>query len=32
MQVRLYSDYPFKSRKDGGPKDEFERQALALLR
>jgi serine/threonine protein kinase len=32
MQVRLYSDYPFKSRKDGGPKDNFERQALALLR
>jgi serine/threonine protein kinase len=32
MQVRLYSDYPFRSRKDGGPKDEFERQALALLR
>ncbi len=27
MQVRLYSDYPFKSRKDGGPKDEFERQS-----
>lgn len=32
MQVRLYSDYPFKSRRDGGPKDEFERQALVVLR
>lgn len=32
MQVRLYSDYPFKSRHDGGPKDAFERQALLLLR
>lgn len=31
MQVRLYSNYPFKSRKDGGPRDDFERQALALL-
>jgi serine/threonine protein kinase len=32
MQVRLYSDYPFKSRTDGGPKDDFERDALARLR
>jgi eukaryotic-like serine/threonine-protein kinase len=32
MQVRLYSDYPFRSRQDGGPKDDFERQALAELR
>ncbi|MBS0207689.1 MAG: protein kinase [Planctomycetes bacterium] len=32
MQVRLYSDYPFRSRKDGGPRDEFERNALAILR
>ncbi len=32
MQVRLYSDYPWKFRKDGGPKDEFEREALARLR
>lgn len=32
MQVRLYSDYPFKSRKDGGPRDDFERDALAILR
>jgi adenylate cyclase len=32
MQVRLYSDYPFKSRKDGGPHDDFEREALRRLR
>jgi serine/threonine protein kinase len=32
MQVRLYSDYPFKTRRDGGPHDEFERQALRQLR
>src|SRR5207249_11234330 len=32
MQVRLYSDYPFKSRTDGGPKDGFEKEALASLR
>ena len=32
MQVRLYSDYPFKSRKDGGARDEFEKRALAMLR
>ncbi len=32
MQVRLYSDYPFKSRKDGGPKDAFEREVLDTLR
>jgi tRNA A-37 threonylcarbamoyl transferase component Bud32 len=31
MQVRLFSDYPFKSRKDGGPHDAFERQALDRL-
>ena len=24
---RLYSDHPFRSRADGGPKDDFERQA-----
>jgi eukaryotic-like serine/threonine-protein kinase len=28
MQVRLYSDYPFKTRSDGHPKDAFEREAL----
>jgi tRNA A-37 threonylcarbamoyl transferase component Bud32 len=32
MQVRLYSDYPFRSRKDGGPRDDFEREALRHLR
>jgi tRNA A-37 threonylcarbamoyl transferase component Bud32 len=32
VQVRLYSDYPFRFRKDGGPKDNFERDALTRLR
>jgi len=32
MMVRLYSDYPFSSRRDGGPKDDFERDALNKLR
>jgi tRNA A-37 threonylcarbamoyl transferase component Bud32 len=32
VQVRLYSDYPFQFRKDGGPKDDFERDALRRLR
>jgi serine/threonine protein kinase len=32
VQVRLYSDYPFRSRRNGGPKDDFERDALARLR
>ena len=31
MQVRLYSDHPFKSRAGGGPKDDFERYALKTL-
>ena len=31
-QVRLYSDYPFPWQKDGGPQDEFEREALQYLR
>lgn len=30
MQVRLYSDYPW--RPDGGAKDDFERKALRVLR
>ena len=30
--TRLYSDYPFSFRKDGGPKDEFESLALTTLR
>jgi serine/threonine protein kinase len=29
---RLYSDSPFRSRHDGGPRDDFERLALADLR
>lgn len=32
MQVRLYSDYPWKFRKNGGPADDFERDALRRLR
>jgi serine/threonine protein kinase len=31
VQVRLYSDHPFRSRTDGGPKDDFERDALTEL-
>ena len=29
--VRLYSQYPFPSRRDGGPRDDFERKAIAAL-
>jgi signal transduction histidine kinase len=32
MEVRLYSDYPFPWRKEGGPRDTFEREALTALR
>lgn len=32
MHVRLYSDYPFPWRKNGGPRDQFERDALLALR
>ena len=32
VQVRLYSDHPFRTRKNGGPKDDFESQALAWFR
>jgi len=32
VQVRLYSDHPFRPRTDGGPKDDFEREALDHLR
>jgi serine/threonine protein kinase len=32
VQVRLYSDQPFRTRKDGGPRDDFEREALTRLR
>lgn len=31
MRVRLYSDHPFRTRKDGGPRDVFEREALDKL-
>jgi signal transduction histidine kinase/CheY-like chemotaxis protein/HPt (histidine-containing phosphotransfer) domain-containing protein len=31
MQVRLFSAYPFPWRKDGGPQDAFEREALTSL-
>jgi serine/threonine protein kinase len=30
--VRLYSDHPFRTRKDGGPQDDFEREALDWFR
>jgi hypothetical protein len=32
VKVRQYSDYPFPWRTDGGPRDDFERQALRRLR
>jgi len=32
IQTRLYSDFPFALRKDGGPRDEFESLALSKLR
>jgi serine/threonine protein kinase len=32
IKVRQYSDYPFPWRTDGGPRDEFEREALRRLR
>jgi serine/threonine protein kinase len=32
VQVRLYSDHPFRTRTDGGPKDDFEQDALTQLR
>ncbi|RUL74963.1 response regulator [Dyella choica] len=32
LKVRLYSAYPFPWRKDGGPHDAFEREALDSLR
>jgi eukaryotic-like serine/threonine-protein kinase len=32
VKVRQYSDYPFPWRKDGGPRDDFEREALLRLR
>ncbi len=32
VKVRQYSDYPFPWRTGGGPRDEFEREALSRLR
>ena len=32
IKTRLYSDFPFASRTDGGPRDEFESLALTKLR
>jgi serine/threonine protein kinase len=32
MYARLYSDSPFKGRGDGGPHDDFEKEALEFLR
>jgi serine/threonine protein kinase len=32
MRFRLYSDFPFRSRRAGGPRDDFERTALEALR
>jgi len=32
IQVRQYSDYPFPWRTNGGPHDDFEREALLRLR
>jgi hypothetical protein len=32
VQVRLYSDFPFRERPNGSPQDEFERDALQQLR
>jgi adenylate cyclase len=32
VQVRQYSDYPWPWRTDGGPHDDFEREALQRLR
>ncbi len=32
VEARLYSDYPFPTRKDGGPHNAFETEALVRLR
>jgi adenylate cyclase len=32
VQIRYYSDYPFRSRRNGGPRDDFEREAVRRLR
>jgi tRNA A-37 threonylcarbamoyl transferase component Bud32 len=31
MELRLYSAHPFRTRKDGGPRDEFEKDALRFM-
>jgi serine/threonine protein kinase len=31
VRVRMYSHYPFRSRRDGGPQDTFERMSLDYL-
>jgi serine/threonine protein kinase len=31
VQIRLYSPYPFRSRRGGGPRDDFEREAWERL-
>jgi adenylate cyclase len=31
VQVRMYSHHPFRSRRDGGPPDQFGQEALAWL-
>ena len=31
MEVRVYSRYPWPTRKDGGPQDDFDRAALTYL-
>ena len=32
QELRMYSDLPFQNRKDGGPRNAFEREALVQLR
>ena len=32
MHARLYSDFPFPWRKDGGPRDDFEKEAIRQVR
>jgi adenylate cyclase len=32
MSMRMYSDFPFRHREGGGPKDDFETDALRRLR
>jgi serine/threonine protein kinase len=32
VEIRLYSDYPFRTRRHGGARDDFEREALRRLR